>query len=83
VIKGRLAQGVQELLVWWDDQSVVNATWGELQAFKQAFPSYQLKDALVVERGGGDVMIGVTYQCRRRKSVPEATSSAPRGHTSS
>jgi hypothetical protein len=55
VIKGRLAQGVQELLVWWDDQSVVNATWGELQAFKQAFPSYQLKDVLVVERGGGEM----------------------------
>jgi hypothetical protein len=61
---------------------VVNATWGELQAFKQAFPSYQLKDALVVERGR-DVMIGVTYQCQRRKSVPEAAASAPRGHTSS
>jgi hypothetical protein len=65
VIKGRLARGVQQLLVRWDDQSAANATWVELQAFKQAFPSYQLKDALVVEEGR-DVMTKVFKASPRR-----------------
>jgi hypothetical protein len=65
VIKGHLARGVQQLLVRWDDQSAANATWVELQAFKQAFPSYQLKDALVVEEGR-DVMTKVFKASPRR-----------------
>jgi hypothetical protein len=50
-IKGWLAHGCQELLIWGSGQSDVDATWVELKKFKKTFPSYQLEDALVVQGG--------------------------------
>jgi hypothetical protein len=68
IIKGRLAWGIQELLTRWDGRPVVEATWVELSAFKQAFPTFQLEDALVLD-GGRDVLTGVPYLHRRRRGA--------------
>jgi hypothetical protein len=60
VIKGRLARGIQELLVRWEGQNAANATWVDLPTFQAQFPSFQLEDALVVN-GGRVVMTGLKY----------------------
>jgi hypothetical protein len=44
VIKGRLAQGVQELLIRWTGQPVAEATWVELDMFRNELPSFELED---------------------------------------
>jgi hypothetical protein len=69
VIKGHLARGVQELILRWEGQTTTNATWVELHAFQAQFPSFQLEDALVVNRGR-DVMTGLTYKRRGRNRAP-------------
>jgi hypothetical protein len=53
IIKGRLACGVQELLVRWEGQAMTNATWVELAVFWREFPSFNLKDELIVGGWGG------------------------------
>jgi hypothetical protein len=43
------------------------ATWEQLDEFRAAHPSFQLEDELFSE-GGRDVMVGRTYQRKRRHS---------------
>jgi hypothetical protein len=64
VIKGRLARGMQELLVHWEP----DASWVELKSFE--FPPFQLEDELIVQGGGGDVMTDIHYQRRKKKQSP-------------
>jgi hypothetical protein len=45
----------------------VESTWEPLDEFKAAFPAFQLEDELIVD-GGGDVMVGIQYGRRNKKS---------------
>jgi hypothetical protein len=68
VIKGRLAQGKQ-LLIRWEGQSAADATWVEVNAFRQEFPAFKLADELSVKEGR-DVMTSLHYQrCARAQGA--------------
>jgi hypothetical protein len=43
-----------DLLVKWQDNSSFDATWEQLEAFKEAYPDFQLEDKLFHLEGGGE-----------------------------
>jgi hypothetical protein len=65
VLAGRLARGVKQVLVQWQDEPVTSATWEDFDDFKASFPTFQLEDELAFE-AGRDVMYGKSYTRRRR-----------------
>jgi hypothetical protein len=73
VTRCRLAHGREEVLVHWNGQSAVDASWVPLDEFRMTYPSFQLVDKLILQ-AGRDVMYGNTYQrCHKsqQKSVEE------------
>jgi hypothetical protein len=67
VLRASLRRGVWHVLVQWADMPPSDATWEPVDEFRAAHPSFQLEDELFSE-GGRDVMIGQTYQRKRRHS---------------
>jgi hypothetical protein len=59
----RIARGIQQVLIQWEGQPVFTASWEDVTAFRDRYPSFQLKDELF-QNGGGDVMWGHTYRRR-------------------
>lgn len=67
VLQSRLARGVREVLVQWKDKPAADASWMALDDFRSWYPDFQLEDELLLQ-GGRDVMWGLQYQRRRRRS---------------
>jgi hypothetical protein len=49
ILAGRLARGVHQVLVQWQDEQSVSATWEDLNDFRARFPNFQLEDELAFE----------------------------------
>jgi hypothetical protein len=64
--------------VQWKGQPVTEATWTDLAAFQETYPSFQLEDELLAE-GGRDVMVGKQYT-RRRHGKQSAEGSSNSGN---
>ena len=58
-VKARLYRGVHQILVQWEDLPRSSASWEDLPAFQECYPSFQLEDKLLLEEGS-DVMWGKT-----------------------
>jgi hypothetical protein len=73
VVKARLNRGVWELLVQWVGHAAADASWEQLEEFKQQYPHMQLADELFVREGGNaiDSFLGRQYQRRRQPPVKE------------
>jgi hypothetical protein len=59
--------------VQWVGRAAANASWEQLEEFKQQYPHIQLADELFVEEGGNviDSFLGRQYQRRRQSPVRE------------
>lgn len=57
--------GQWHVLVRWDEQPSIEATWESVAAFKQQYPAFELEDELFPEEGR-DVMVGHNYRRRER-----------------
>ncbi|KAG8052667.1 hypothetical protein GUJ93_ZPchr0001g30598 [Zizania palustris] len=55
----QLYQGVWHVLVQWHGMFTVDATWEQLQAFKDLYPDIQLEEELF-EEAGRDVRTGAS-----------------------
>ena len=78
VTRARLARGVRQVLVEWQGEPPVSATWEDLDDLRARFPSFQLEDELAFE-AGRDVMCGRVYFRRRRaRDVRRAAERAAR-----
>lgn len=66
VVKARLNRGTWELLVKWEGRSAADATWEQLNWFREAYPDYQLEDELFQKEGGSivDAFVGKQYARR-------------------
>jgi hypothetical protein len=71
VLKARLCGGVPQVLVHWFGQDAAQASWEDLEDFKQWYPEWQLEDDLLVN-GGSDVMWGRVYGCRSKDKGKES-----------
>jgi hypothetical protein len=71
VVKARLNRGIWELLVQWVGRAATDASWEQLEEFKQQYPHIQLADELFVGEGGNviDSFLGRQYQRRRQPSI--------------
>jgi hypothetical protein len=56
---------VRQVLVHWQGKPATSATWEDVDSFIDRYPSFQLKDVLLI-KGGRDVMWGHEYQRRPR-----------------
>jgi hypothetical protein len=74
VLCASLRQGVWHVLVQWADMPPSEATWEQVDEFCASHPSFQLEDELFSE--GGDVMVGRTYQRKRRPVAKRGQASA-------
>jgi hypothetical protein len=63
-----LARGVRQVLVHWQGEPAVFATWEDVDSFQDRYPTFQLEDELLVE-GGRDVMWGRHYSRQPRKQA--------------
>ena len=84
VVRGRLARGVQQVLVCWKGEPASSATWEDKADFVTKYPAFRLEDEPVVE-GGRDVMCGIPYTRRRRardvrRAAERAASQAQAAH---
>jgi hypothetical protein len=76
VTQTRLAWEVRQVLVEWQGEPPVSATWEDLDDLCAQFPSFQLEDELDFE-AGRDVMCGRTYaRHRRARNVRRTTDHA-------
>jgi hypothetical protein len=66
ILAGRLARGVRQVMVQWQDEQAASATWEDLDDFHARFPNFQLEDELAFE-AGRDVMYGQPYIRRGRR----------------
>jgi hypothetical protein len=66
VVRSRLARGCWQILVRWEALPPSEATWEDVEDFKQLYPTFELEDELFLE-GGRDVMVGIGYRRRRRQ----------------
>ena len=63
-VVGPAASRVWHLLIQWQGLLEEDATWEQVEEFRQHFPDLQLEDELFAQ-AGRDVMTGVTYSRRR------------------
>ena len=61
--KARLARGVRQVLIHWQNEPAASATWEDLEDFQDRYPTFQLEDELLLQ-GGRDVMWGRQYSRR-------------------
>jgi hypothetical protein len=55
VVRARKRRGEWEVLVHWQGLAEVEATWEQLQAFRDLYPDVQLEDELFLQGGSNDV----------------------------
>jgi transcriptional regulator GlxA family with amidase domain len=67
VLKAQQRCGVWHVLVQWTGLSVEDATWEQLDEFRQQFPDIQLEDELFAQ-AGRDVMTALHYSRKRPTS---------------
>lgn len=48
-VKARLARGVRQILIQWQGQPPLAATWEDIDDFVQRYPKFQLEDDLLIE----------------------------------
>jgi len=67
VTRARKRRGESEVLVHWQGLSEVEATWEQLQAFRELYLDVQLEDKLFLQGGSNDVDVywGQAYRRRR------------------
>jgi hypothetical protein len=70
VLRTRLNRGVWEILVQWMGQTTADATWEKVPEFKDAYPSFQLKDELFSIWGGGSVVDAFIRRKYQRRPKP-------------
>lgn len=78
-VKARLARGVRQILIQWQGQPPLAATWEDIDDFVQRYPKFQLEDDLLIE-GGRDVMWGKRYSCKPR--IRDRSGQRPPGRSS-
>ena len=64
-LSSSLRRGEWFVLVQWADMPASEATWEHREEFQAAHPDFQLEDELFPEEGR-DVMVGNTYQRKRK-----------------
>uniref|UniRef100_A0ACD5U899 Uncharacterized protein n=1 Tax=Avena sativa TaxID=4498 RepID=A0ACD5U899_AVESA len=64
VMQAQQRRGVWHILVQWVGLPEEEATWEQLDDFRQQFPDVQLEDELF-EKAGRDVMVGLQYTRKR------------------
>jgi len=69
ILHSQLRRGAWHILVRWTGLADAEATWAKVDAFRAAYPNFQLEDELSPE-GGRDVMVVQVY----RRSLSPATS---------
>jgi hypothetical protein len=52
VVRAKPTTNSLDLLVKWEGRALVEATWEQLEAFKEAYPEFQLEDKLFHQEGG-------------------------------
>jgi hypothetical protein len=67
VLKAQQRRGVWHLLVQWDGIPLEDATWEQLDEFRQQFSEFQLEDELFAQ-AGRDVMTGLVYSRKKPSS---------------
>ena len=67
VLRSSLRRGEWYILVQWADMPASEATWVQAEEFRTAHLDFQLEDELFPEEGR-DVMVGQTYQRKRKAS---------------
>jgi hypothetical protein len=60
VLKAQQRRSVWHLLIQWENLPLEDATWEQLDDFRQQFPKFQLEDELFAQTGR-DVMTGLVY----------------------
>jgi hypothetical protein len=73
VVRSRLARGRWQVLIRWEALPPSEATWEDVEDFKLRYPAFELEDELFPNEGR-DVMVGITYQRRRRKNTGQQES---------
>ena len=74
--KARLARGVRQVLIHWQNEPPISARWEDLEDFQDRYPSFQLEDELLLQ-GGRDVMWGRQYTRRPRPSKGQKSTKSP------
>jgi hypothetical protein len=64
-LRSQLRLGVWHVLIKWAGLPEAESTWEPVDAFREAYPEFQLEDELFVD-GGSDVMVGQVYERRKR-----------------
>jgi hypothetical protein len=64
-------------LVRWVNRDHADATWEELQQFKETYPDFKLEDELFCQKGGSvmDTFFGKQFQRKGKKAQPAASTS--------
>ena len=65
IVRSRLNRGRWQLLVHWEGRTAVDATWEDIDDFKDRYPAFQLADELFVGEEGSVVDAFVGRQYRR------------------
>jgi hypothetical protein len=66
VVRVRPTLDSWELLVRWVDRDAGDATWEQLDQFKEAYPDFKLEDELFCQKGGSVMDSFFGKQFRRR-----------------
>jgi hypothetical protein len=80
----RLARGVHQVLIQWQGEPAVSATWEDLEDFQDRYPAFQLEDELLVEGGdmscgAGTTAGGLNDEQLARPARPRIARSSPKG----
>lgn len=69
VIRARLNRGTKDILIQWSGMLEEEATWEDVDCFKQAYPLFELEDKLFQYEGGNvvEAFVGKTYVRQRAK----------------
>jgi hypothetical protein len=67
VVRAKPTGNSWELLVRWEGSSLAEATWEQLEPFKEAYPDFQLEDKLFRQEGGNVMDSYFQKQYRRKK----------------
>jgi hypothetical protein len=67
VVRAKPTGNSWDLLVKWANSSSAEATWEQLNAFKDAYPNFQLEDKLFHQEGGNVMDSYFRDQYSRRK----------------
>ncbi|CAN6198913.1 unnamed protein product [Urochloa humidicola] len=74
VVRAKPAGNSWDVLVQWEGRSTADASWLELQTFKETYPDFKLEDELFCQEGGS-VMDSFGKQYRRQNKKKEDTAS--------